>query len=98
MANVRVIRKTSSLFISLKRANSCRADQLEEDGLTAKGKTLSSVGAVCTLLQTAVGSAILTLPFALSSTGLLLGGALMVFALLVNLHTSVVLAEIGELL
>ena len=92
------LRRQSSLIISLKRQSSCRIDQLEEDQETSRHKVVGIGGAVLTLLQTAVGSTVLTLPYSLGLTGIPIGLVLMAIGLFINVYTTWLLVKLGELL
>ena len=52
-------------------------------------------GGVFTLIQTAIGSGILSLPFALSQTGIVTGFILLVVTMFLNAYSSLLLASLG---
>ena len=76
----------------------CETYQLEHDKEPESGKLIGKTGAIFALVQSALGSGILALPYGLAQTGLPLGYILMFCALLLNGYSSVLLIKVGETL
>ena len=67
-----------------------------EDLKPDKKQEVGVLGAVMALIQSALGSGILTLPYALSQSGVLAGGVLMVLAMALNAYSSILIVRVGE--
>lgn len=90
--------RSKSLRITVKQLARCNTYQLEHDSEPESTKVIGKLGAVFALVQSALGSGILALPYGLAQTGLPIGYVLMFCALMLNAYSSTLLIKIGETL